>query len=652
MAYESARSAHRDPRGGGTRRGDSGGAFEPLGSGGQPSRKRWRSSREPETEPEPETPEPERRAGHARDDRAGARACTGARRRSRSPIRRWPLPLPRLALVPALPVENRRDHRPRAARPPPPAARRRLRADRREPCRPSRRPARLDLGAHRNPADPGRLHRLQRGAAVHHLAGEGLTIASVAGDPLFGGYSLLVTLYVLARFSLAPFYRPTPDTGLRPSCSIVIPAFNEEGCIEATVDACFSADYPRDLIEVVVVDDGSSDRTWERMLAARERYPSLLCVQFSQNRGKRAAMAEGIRRSSGEICVFIDSDSVIEPDGLAHIMADFRDERVGASVGTADVMNKAQNLMTKMQQVRYFVAFRVVKGSESVFGAVTCASGCFSAYRRSALLEMLQAGRTSGSWAGPPPMATIARSRTTSCATTGSPTSPWHSSHTLAPDTLKAFLMQQMRWRKSWVRESLHVVRFIWRKHPVGVFAHLPRHGVPVGGPGGRIPVALLAQPHDRRPLVLPHGRLRHGVALLALLRRLAEEPALASRHHVHRDLHGVPGVDHLLRGAHPPGHQLGHPRVHAHGRRGGGHGRRPRLSPRRSSRPPDAPAQEACLRAPPMAAPEHRRPRHAAAVGAPDLVLRDPHPRRRAPVDAGAVRVLPAVDPDAQHIQ
>ena len=294
-----------------------------------------------------------------------------------------------------------------------------------------------------------------------------LTVASVARDPVFGGYSLLVTTYVLARFSLAPFYRPTPDTGHRPSCSIVIPAFNEEACIEATIDACFSADYPRDKIEVVVVDDGSSDATWERMLAARERYPSLLCVQFSQNRGKRAAMAEGIRRSSGEICVFIDSDSVIESDGLAHIMADFRDPRVGASVGSADVMNKAQNRMTKMQQVRYFVAFRVVKGSESVFGAVTCASGCFSAYRRSALLDVLERWENQRFLGRP---ATYGDDRALTNYILRNHRVTYQSlarSHTLAPDTLKGFLIQQVRWRKSWLRESLHVVRFIWRKHPV-----------------------------------------------------------------------------------------------------------------------------------------------------------------------------------------
>jgi hyaluronan synthase len=120
-----------------------------------------------------------------------------------------------------------------------------------------------------------------------------------------------------------------------------------------------------------------------------------------------------------------------------------------------------------MQQVRYFVAFRVVKGSESVFGAVTCASGCFSAYRRSALLEVLPRWENQRFLGRP---ATYGDDRALTNYVLRSHRVTYQSlarSHTLAPDTLKAFLVQQVRWRKSWLRESLHVVRFMWRKHPV-----------------------------------------------------------------------------------------------------------------------------------------------------------------------------------------
>lgn len=293
-----------------------------------------------------------------------------------------------------------------------------------------------------------------------------LTLALFFRDPVFYTYSLLVTCYVCSRFLLAPFYRPSPDRGHRPSVSVVIPAFNEGEAVRATIDACFTGDYPQDLVEVVVIDDGSSDDTWQHVLAAREQHPTLLACQFSHNRGKRAAMAEGIRRSSGEVLVFIDSDSVIEPNGLSMIVQDFVDPRVGGVVGCAEVLNKTQNWITRMQQVRYYVAFEVIKGSESLFGAVTCASGCFSAYRRQALLPVL--GRWENQrFLGKP--ATYGDDR----ALTNYILRDWRvtyqseaRSHTLAPETLKRFLVQQLRWKKSWLRESLHLGRIIWRKHP------------------------------------------------------------------------------------------------------------------------------------------------------------------------------------------
>jgi hyaluronan synthase len=296
---------------------------------------------------------------------------------------------------------------------------------------------------------------------------KGLAVGLFLSDPVFYTYSLLVTVYCLARFALAPFYRATADTGYRPTASIVVPAFNEEDCIGLTIDALYASEFPKDRLEVVVVDDGSTDTTWDRIVEAKERYPSLVCVRFSHNRGKRAAMAEGIRRSSGEITVFVDSDSVVDADGLGYLMADFQDPRVGGVVGLAEVLNKTENWLTRMQQVRYYVAFRVIKGSESLFGAVTCASGCFSGYRRSALLEVLPTWEEQ-TFLGR--RATYGDDRALTNYVLRRHRIVYQSKarcHTLVPATTRRFLVQQLRWKKSWLRESLHVARFFWRKHPI-----------------------------------------------------------------------------------------------------------------------------------------------------------------------------------------
>ena len=130
-------------------------------------------------------------------------------------------------------------------------------------------------------------------------------------------------------------------------------------------------------------------------------------------------MAAGIRATDAEIIAFVDSDSVLEPDALRALVQGFADERVGAICGHADVAQPATSpWLTRMQAVRYFVAFRVVKAAESVFSAVTCCSGCFSAYRRAAIVPHLD---VVGAPDVPRPSsrrsATTARSRTACCAT-------------------------------------------------------------------------------------------------------------------------------------------------------------------------------------------------------------------------------------------
>lgn len=295
-----------------------------------------------------------------------------------------------------------------------------------------------------------------------------LTIASLARDPLFGGYSLAVVLYVLGRFAFALMYRPAKDTGHRPSISVIVPAFNEQDGIVGTIESCVRARYPDGLVEVVVVNDGSTDATWERILEAKRRWPEIHVVHLGANYGKRGAMAEGIRRSSGDILVFVDSDSYLNPDALEKIAAPFANGKVGAVVGHAEVKNRADSWLTRMQQVRYYSAFRVIKGTESVLsGTVTCASGCCAAYRRDLVVPLLEDWEFQ-TFLGRP--ATFGDDRALTNRILRNHRVVYQSSaraDTVAPQALRVFLRQQLRWKKSWLRENLYIVRYFWRKNPV-----------------------------------------------------------------------------------------------------------------------------------------------------------------------------------------
>jgi hyaluronan synthase len=295
-----------------------------------------------------------------------------------------------------------------------------------------------------------------------------LTFATFTRDPVFAGYSITVVLYVLGRFVGSMCYRAVPDVGHRPSVSIIVPAFNEEDGIVGTIKSCLAVDYPAELVEVIVVNDGSGDRTWERILEAKARWPQVYAVDLGQNHGKRAAMAEGIRRATGEILCFVDSDSYLARDAVTAIVQPFADYRVGGVVGHAYVRNAMANWITKMQQVRYYSAFRVIKSMESLLsGTVTCASGCCAAYRTSAVLPLLDAWEFQRFLGRP---ATFGDDR----ALTNRILTRWRvvyqdtaQAETVAPERLRTFFRQQLRWKKSWLRESIYVVRTFWRKNPL-----------------------------------------------------------------------------------------------------------------------------------------------------------------------------------------
>lgn len=289
--------------------------------------------------------------------------------------------------------------------------------------------------------------------------------------PYLNAYSIAVAGFILSRFVVALFYRPPRDLGIQPTVSIIITAFNEEEAVFRTIECCYAIDYPADKYQVIIVNDGSVDGTKLEIERAKLRWPELIAHHFEHNKGKREAMAAGARMAIGEILVYVDSDSFLHSDAVGKIVQGFADPRVAAVSGHTDVANPQANSLTRMQQVRYYVAFRVIKAAESVFGTVACCPGCFSAYRRSCLIEVMDPWlkqRFLGV------QATFGDDRSltnmllknyrviyssVACATT------------VVPESHKRFLKQQLRWKKSWFRECLIASTFMWKKHPLAAIA-------------------------------------------------------------------------------------------------------------------------------------------------------------------------------------
>jgi hyaluronan synthase len=297
-------------------------------------------------------------------------------------------------------------------------------------------------------------------------------IVSFWYSPLIQVYSLATALYVLSRVGLSFIYTEPKDRGILKSVTIIISAKNEEEHIAKTVEQCYNFDYPSHLIELVVIDDGSTDRTWEALVGLQSKYPLLQLFRFKENRGKRHGMALGAQKAGGEILVFIDSDVLVDAGGLYRIIQPFADPAVGAVAGHTQVIIKPDNIISKMESVRYFVSQRVVKAAESVFGAVTCCPGPFSAYRRSAVLEVLEAWLHQ-TFLGS--VATFGDDRSLTNFILRNFKVVYHSGarcRTYVPQRWPIFIRQQLRWKKSWIRETSIAVRFMFRENAVAALSY------------------------------------------------------------------------------------------------------------------------------------------------------------------------------------
>jgi hyaluronan synthase len=302
--------------------------------------------------------------------------------------------------------------------------------------------------------------------------------------PLANAYGLLVSSYIVSRLVLALLYRPPPATHFRPTVTAIVACKNEAGSIRRTLECLFRSEYPPEKLEVIAVDDGSTDDTLLEMRRVAREHPSLEVVSFERNRGKRHAMAEGARRARGEILVYVDSDSFLRPDAILKLASAFADENVAAVCGHADVQNVGTNLLTKMQEVRYYVAFRIVKAAESVFSSVTCCSGCLAAYRRSCVMEVLDHWLEQ-SFLGV--KATFGDDRSLTRLMLERHRVIYHSEAictTIVPETWPVFFRQQLRWKKSWIRENLLLSTFIWKRHPVMVASFFGSVLFPLVSPG------------------------------------------------------------------------------------------------------------------------------------------------------------------------
>jgi hyaluronan synthase len=285
--------------------------------------------------------------------------------------------------------------------------------------------------------------------------------------PLFL-YSLAVGGYLLSRFLFASFYQRRPEIIYEPTVSVIIPIRNEEENIERTIRQIMESDYPPEKLQVIAINDHSTDRTLEILEGLHAAYPGLIVLNLQNASGKRKGLMAGVHISTGQVLVFVDSDSFLAPDAIRNLMPRMTLHKVAGVTGHCEVENEWPNILTRMQAVRYFIGFRVMKAAESVFGTVTCLSGPLAAYHRKPLLEVMDEwGKQT--WMGQEATFGDDRSLTNFLLRKGHRVLYEETAvcTTYVPEKFKTFMSQQLRWKKSWFRESLIACRFMWKREPL-----------------------------------------------------------------------------------------------------------------------------------------------------------------------------------------
>ena len=222
---------------------------------------------------------------------------------------------------------------------------------------------------------------------------------------------------------------------------------------------------------VTVIDDGSASQACYNIAhtlapAFRAAGVDYEIIVFSENLGKRAGLAVGFRRTwDADVYLCVDSDTILHPEAIANALRPFKRRRVQATTGAVFAANRSSNALTRLIDLRYCYAFLGERAAYSVLGSVLCACGSLALYRGSTVRKYLD-DFLSQQFLGRPCTYGDDRRLTYYCLREGRVLlAPDAVAWTLVPSTMQHFLRQQLRWSKSFFRESLWMIVTVppWR---------------------------------------------------------------------------------------------------------------------------------------------------------------------------------------------
>lgn len=189
---------------------------------------------------------------------------------------------------------------------------------------------------------------------------------------LFSFLLFVFIIFIISRFT------KKKQIYFEPNISIIIPAYNEEKNISNCIDSIYSSNYPLSKIEIIAVDDGSTDNT----INILKKYNIKILKQ--EHKGKSEALNLGTKNAKNEFILAIDSDTVLDENCIKELVKPLIDHKIGATTGTSKVKNN-KNIWTIFQNIEYHYNNLIRKSFSSVFKNGIWFFGALACYRKSVL---------------------------------------------------------------------------------------------------------------------------------------------------------------------------------------------------------------------------------------------------------------------------
>ncbi len=197
---------------------------------------------------------------------------------------------------------------------------------------------------------------------------------------VYAGYPLLLAL--IGAF----VHREKPELGYEPTLSVLIAAYNEEANIGRKIEQTLALEYPADKIEILVLSDGSSDRTDDIVRS----YPDsrVRLVRIPERHGKTHAQNEGVRAARGEVLIFSDATTVYHRKALRYLASNYQDPQAGAASGRYQYFDAEGKSPTGLGTVAFWNYENLIKTLQSRIKTISGCCGCIYSVRRKAYTDL------------------------------------------------------------------------------------------------------------------------------------------------------------------------------------------------------------------------------------------------------------------------